>query len=45
MAWTTVSPRYQIVIPGEIPQEVPLVAGQVVQVIAFVGLPGGVRSR
>jgi AbrB family looped-hinge helix DNA binding protein len=35
---TTISPRYQIVIPKEIREEVPLVAGQVLQVIAKSGV-------
>jgi AbrB family looped-hinge helix DNA binding protein len=38
MAQTTISPKYQIVIPKEIRREVPLVAGQVLQVIAKNGV-------
>ena len=38
MPHTTISPKYQVVIPKEIRQEVPLVAGQVLQVIAKNGV-------
>jgi AbrB family looped-hinge helix DNA binding protein len=38
MPQTTISPKYQIVIPKEIRKEVPLVAGQVLQVIAKNGV-------
>jgi AbrB family looped-hinge helix DNA binding protein len=38
MPQTTISPKYQVVIPKEIRQEVPLVAGQVLQVIAKSGV-------
>jgi AbrB family looped-hinge helix DNA binding protein len=38
MAQTTISPKYQVVIPKEIRREVPLVAGQVLQVIAKNGV-------
>jgi len=38
MPQTTVSEKFQVVIPKEIRQEVPLVAGQVVQVIAKNGV-------
>ncbi|HEV3074390.1 MAG TPA: AbrB/MazE/SpoVT family DNA-binding domain-containing protein [Thermoanaerobaculia bacterium] len=34
----TVSPKYQVVIPKEIRRELPLVAGQVLQVIAKSGV-------
>jgi len=38
MAQATISPKYQVVIPKEIRKEVPLVAGQVLQVIAKNGV-------
>jgi AbrB family looped-hinge helix DNA binding protein len=38
MPQATISPKYQIVIPKEIRREVPLAAGQVVQVIAKNGV-------
>ena len=38
MARATISPKYQVVIPKEIREEVPLVAGQVLQVIAKNGV-------
>jgi AbrB family looped-hinge helix DNA binding protein len=38
MPQATISPKYQVVIPKEIRKEVPLVAGQVLQVIAKGGV-------
>lgn len=38
MAHATLSPKYQVVIPKEIRREVPLVAGQVFQVLAKNGV-------
>lgn len=38
MPQATISPKYQVVIPKEIREEVPLVAGQVLQVIAKGGV-------
>lgn len=38
MPHATVSPKYQVVIPKEIRKEVPLVAGQVLQVLAKSGV-------
>jgi AbrB family looped-hinge helix DNA binding protein len=38
MAQTTLSPKYQVVIPKEIRSEVPLVVGQKLQVIAKGGI-------
>ena len=38
MPQTTISPKYQVVIPKSIRKEVPLVAGQVLQVIAKNGV-------
>lgn len=38
MPQATISPKYQVVIPKEIRKEVPLVAGQVLQVIAKSGV-------
>ncbi len=38
MPQATISPKYQIVIPKEIRKEVPLVVGQVLQVIAKNGV-------
>jgi AbrB family looped-hinge helix DNA binding protein len=38
MAQATISPKYQVVIPKEIRKEVPLVAGQELQVIAKNGI-------
>ncbi|HVT15662.1 MAG TPA: AbrB/MazE/SpoVT family DNA-binding domain-containing protein [Thermoanaerobaculia bacterium] len=38
MPQTTISSKYQVVIPKEIREQVPLVAGQVLQVIAKRGV-------
>jgi AbrB family looped-hinge helix DNA binding protein len=38
MPQTTISPKYQVVIPKEIRNEVPLAVGQVLQVIARSGV-------
>lgn len=38
MPQATISPKYQVVIPKEIRKEVPLVVGQVLQVIAKNGV-------
>ena len=38
MAQATISPTFQVVIPEEIRQEVPLSSGQVVQVLAKNGV-------
>jgi bifunctional DNA-binding transcriptional regulator/antitoxin component of YhaV-PrlF toxin-antitoxin module len=38
MPQATISPRYQVLIPKETRKEVPLVVGQVVQVIARSGV-------
>jgi AbrB family looped-hinge helix DNA binding protein len=38
MPQTTISPKYQVVIPKEIRNEVPLAVGQVLQVIAKSGV-------
>jgi AbrB family looped-hinge helix DNA binding protein len=38
MPQTTISPRYQVVIPKEIRNKVPLAVGQVLQVIAESGV-------
>ncbi len=38
MPQATISPKYQVVIPEEIRKEVPLVAGQVLQVVAKNGV-------
>jgi len=38
MAQATISPKYQVVIPKEIREEVPIVVGQVLQVIAKNGV-------
>lgn len=38
MAKATISPKFQVVIPKEIRREIPLVAGQVVHVIAKSGI-------
>jgi AbrB family looped-hinge helix DNA binding protein len=38
MAQATISPKYQVVIPREIREEVPLQAGQVVQVLVKNGV-------
>ena len=45
MSRTTLSPKYQVVIPKEIRQEVPLVAGQVLQVIAKNGVISLIPER
>jgi len=38
MPQTTISPKYQIVMPKEIRREVPLASGQVVQIVAKNGV-------
>lgn len=38
MPQATISPKYQVVIPKEIRREVPLVSGQVVQILAKNGV-------
>jgi AbrB family looped-hinge helix DNA binding protein len=38
MAQSTISPKYQVVIPKEIREEIPLRAGQVVQVLVKNGV-------
>jgi len=45
MPQATISPKYQVVIPKEIRKEVPLVAGQVLQVIAKSGVISLIPDR
>ena len=45
MPRATISPKYQVVIPKEIRKEVPLVVGQVLQVIAKNGVISLIPDR
>lgn len=45
MSQATISPKYQIVIPKESRREVPLAAGQVVQILAKNGVIALVPDR